>query len=46
MPNLKIAEKVLVLCNIININSRLLYEFIPNEAFDQLLDIPSKTLNF
>ena len=43
MPSLEITEVVLVNCNIVNNNyqqnSRLLYKFIPNKSFDQLLDI-------
>ena len=43
VPNLEITEVVLVHCNIVNNNyqqnSRVLYTFIPNNSFCQLLDI-------
>ena len=43
MPNLEITEVVLVHCNIGNNDyqqdSRVLYTFVPNESFGQLLDI-------
>ena len=42
MPHLEITEVVLVHCNIVNNNyqqdSRVLYTFIPNKSFVQLLD--------
>ena len=46
-PNLEIAEVVLVYCNIVNNNyqqnSRVLYKFVPNKSFGQLLNISPKT---
>ena len=46
MPNLEITEVVLVHCNIVHNeyqqNSRVLYTFIPNKSFSQLLDISPK----
>ena len=43
MPNLEITEVVLVHCNIgsnyYQQDSRVLYTFVPNESFGQLLDI-------
>ena len=43
MPYLEITEIILVHCNIVNKNyhqdSRVLYLFIPNKSFGQLLDI-------
>ena len=42
-PYLEITEVVLIHCNIVNndrqLNSRVLYTFVPNELFGQLLDI-------
>ena len=42
-PYLEITEVVLVHCNVVNNsdqqNSRVLYTFVPNKSFDQLLDI-------
>ena len=50
MPNLEIAEVVLVHCNIVNNDyqqdSRVFYTFIPNKSFGQLLDISPKNLIF
>ena len=50
MPHLENAEVVLVHCNIANNNyqqnTRVLYIFVPNETFDQLLDISPKTFIF
>ena len=50
MPNLEITEVVLVHCNIVNNNyqqdSRVLYKFIPDELFGQLLDISPKNVIF
>ena len=47
VPNLEIAEVVLVYCNIVNNNyqqnSRVLYKFVPNKSFGQLLHISPKT---
>ena len=42
-PNLKITEVVLVHCILVNndyqLDSRVLYTFVPDKSFDQLLDI-------
>ena len=50
MPHLWIAEVILVDCSIVNNNyqqdSRLAYTFVPNELFDQLLDISPKNFIF
>ena len=44
--HLEITEVVLVHCNIVNNNyqndSRILYTFVPNKSFGQLLDISPK----
>ena len=49
-PHLEITEVVLVHCNIANNdyqhNSRILYTFVPNKSFGQLLDISSKNFVF
>ena len=49
-PHLDITEVLLVHCNIVNNHyqhdSRVLYTFVPNELFGQLLDISSKNLVF
>ena len=46
VPHLKITEAVLVHCNFVNNDyqqdSRVLYRFIPNKLFGQLLDITPK----
>ena len=46
VPHLEITEVVLIHCNIVNNdylhNSRVLYTFIPNKSFGQLLDISPK----
>ena len=46
MPHLEITEVVLVHCNIVSNDyqhdSRVLYTFIPNKPFGQLLDISPK----
>ena len=43
VPHLEITEVVLTHCNIVNNNyqqdSRVLYTFVPNKSFGQLLDI-------
>ena len=43
VPNLEITEEVLVHCNIVNNdyqeNSRILYTFVPDKSFGQLLGI-------
>ena len=46
VPHLEITEVVLVHCNIVNNDyqqdSRVLYTFVPNKSFGQLLDISPK----
>ena len=48
--DLEITEVILVYCNIVNNSyqqdSRVLYTFISNKLFDQLLDISNKNLIF
>ena len=50
MPHLEISEVVLVHCNIVNNSyqkdSRVLYTFVPNKSFGQLLDISPKNFIF
>ena len=50
LPHLEITEVVVVHCNIVNSNyqydSSVLYTFIPNKSFSQLLDISSKKIIF
>ena len=50
VPHLEITEVVLIQCNIVNNNyqhdSRVLYTFVPNKSFGQLLDILPKHLIF
>ena len=50
VPHLEIAEVVLVHCNIVNNDyqqdSRVLYTFVPNKSFGQLLDISPKHFIF
>ena len=50
VPYLKITEIVLIYCNIVNDNyqqnSRVLYTFVPNKSFVQLLDISPKSFAF
>ena len=50
VPHLEITEVVLVHWNIVNNDylqdSRVLYTFVPNKSFGQLLDIPSKIFIF
>ena len=50
VPHLEITEVVLVDCNIVNSdylhNSRVLYSYVPNKSFGQLLDISPKNLIF
>ena len=50
VPNLEITEVVLVHCNIVNNDyqqdSRILYTFISNKSFGQLLDISPKKVIF
>ena len=46
MPRLEIIKVVLIHCNIVNNNfqqdTRVLYTFVPNKSFGQLLDISPK----
>ena len=50
VPNLEITEVVLLHCNFVNNNyqqkSKVLYTFIPNKSFGQLLDISLKKIIF
>ena len=50
MPRLDISEVVLIHCNIVNNDyqqySRVLYKFVPNRLFGQLLDISPENLMF
>ena len=50
IPHLQIIEVILVHCIIVHINyqqdSRVLFTFVPNKSFGQLLDISRKILNF
>ena len=50
MPHLEIIEIVLAYCNVVSNNHqrnpRVLYTFIPNNSFGQLLDISSKYFVF
>ena len=50
VPNLEITEVVLVHCSIVNNNyqqnSRILYTFVSNKSFGQLLDISSRNFIF
>ena len=50
VPHLEISEVVLVFCNIVNNDyqqdSRVLYTFILNKLFDQILDISPKNFIF
>ena len=49
-PNMVTAEVVLVHGNIVNNyyqqDSRVLYAFVPNKSFDQLMDISPKSFIF
>ena len=46
VPHLEITEVVLIHCNLVNNyyqqDSRVLYTFVPNNSFGQLLDISQK----
>ena len=48
VPHLEITEVVLIHCNIVNNDyqqdSRVLYTFVPNKSFGQLLDISPKNI--
>ena len=50
IPHLEITEVVLIHCNIINNSyqqdSGVLYTFVPNKSFGQILDISPKNLIF
>ena len=50
VPRLEITELVLMHCNIVNNDyqqdSRVLYTFLPNKSFGQLLDISPKKFIF
>ena len=50
MPYLEITEVVLKHCNVVNNsyqqNSRILYMFVPNKSFGQLLDISPNNFIF
>ena len=50
MPHLELTEVILVHCNIVNNNyqqnSKVLYTFVSNKSFGQLLDISSTNFLF
>ena len=50
VPHIEITKVLLIYCNIFNNDyqqdSRVLYEFVPNKLFDQLLDISRKKYTF
>ena len=50
MPHLEITEVVLIHCNIVNNDyqqySRVLYTFVPNNSFGQLLNILPNNIIF
>ena len=50
VSHLEITEVILVHCNVVNNNyqhnSRVLYTFVPNKLFAQLLDISPKNFIF
>ena len=50
VPHLEITEVVLIHCNIVNNNyqqdARILYTFVPNKSFYQLLDISLRNAIF
>ena len=50
VPHVEITKVLLIYCNIFNNDyqqdSRVLYEFVPNKLFDQLLDISRKKYTF
>ena len=50
VPHVEITKVVLIHCNIFNNDyqqdSRVLYGFVPNKSFDQLLDISRKKYPF
>ena len=49
-PHLEITEVVLIHCNVVNNsyqrNSKVLYTFVPNKSFSQLLDISPNSFIF
>ena len=49
-PYLEITEDVLIYCNVVTNSyqqkSRVLYNFLPNKSFGQLLDISSENFIF
>ena len=50
VPNLEIKEVVLIHCHVVNNSylqsSRILYIFVPNKSFSQLLDISPESFIF
>ena len=50
VPRLEITKAVLVHCNIVNndyqLDSRVLYTFVPNKSFDQLSNISPQNFTF
>ena len=50
VPHLEITQVVLIHCNIVNNDYqqdlRVIYAFVPNKSFDQLLDISPKNIIF
>ena len=46
VPHLEITEVILVHCNIVNNDSRVLYKFFPNRSFGHLLNISPKNFTF
>ena len=42
VPHLEINEVVLIFCNIVKNDSRVLYTFVPNKPFRSLLEISLK----
>ena len=50
VPHLEITEVVIIRCNIVNNDyqqgSRVLYPFLPDKLFGQLLDISPKIIYF
>ena len=50
VPHLEITEVALILCNIVNNDyrqdSRVLYAFVPDKSFGQLLDISPNNFTF
>ena len=50
LPHLEVMEVVLIHCNIVDgdyqQDSRVLYNFVPNKSFGQLLNVSPKTFIF